>query len=426
VNPAPPETAAAPTAGRPLPNFVGFVLTIAMVWLGGQFLTQGLSDQFLSVEPELAVLWRGDSADAVAALARQRLIGHDRDGAARLARRALRLAPLNASALTTYGVAQEQLGRPRPAAAAVALAGRLGWRDVVTQLWLFRDRLLAGDLASAFDHADAVMRRQDVVPRALLLALATAARDPRSAEVLNLHLAADPPWRLPFFVFLCAYAEPPETDVARALLLRLARGPAPPTNDELAVYLRRLVGEQRFNQAAEDWRRMTHGTGQVGYVQDGDFARPQGNTPFDWLYGDAIGWSAGLSGAPGRGGQALEIDYDGVSPPSPVRQMLVLPPGAYRLTARSFDEGASDPTPLSWRLVCATDGQTLAGVATPAGAGKWSTFGTIFSVPVAGCPAQWLELSASPGDMRADITVWYDDIAVAPLPGRAATAPDGG
>src|SRR5579863_3466462 len=138
-----PEAEAAPR--RAPPNFVGFLLTIAMVWLGGQFITQGVSDHLLKSDPELAVLWRGDSADAVAALARQRLVGHDRDGAARLAGRALQLAPLNASALTTYGLAMDLLGRQRQADAAMFVAGRLGWRDLVTQIWLFRRRLLAGD-----------------------------------------------------------------------------------------------------------------------------------------------------------------------------------------------------------------------------------------------------------------------------------------
>ena len=74
----------------------------------------------------------------------------------------------------------------------MTVAGRLGWRDVVTQIWLFRDRLLADDLDGALDHADAVMRRQDVVPKALLLALAQAARDPRSTDALVGHLTPNP------------------------------------------------------------------------------------------------------------------------------------------------------------------------------------------------------------------------------------------
>ena len=53
-----------------LPNFVAFVLTIAVVLLGGQFLTQGVSDYLLDSNPGDAVLWRGDSSDALTRLAR--------------------------------------------------------------------------------------------------------------------------------------------------------------------------------------------------------------------------------------------------------------------------------------------------------------------------------------------------------------------
>jgi len=212
-------------ARRPLPNFVGFVLTIAMVWLGGQFVTQGVSDHFLTSDPELAVLWRGDSADAVAALARQRLVSHDRDGAARLAGRALQLAPLNASALTTYGFAMDLLGRQPRADAAMFVAGRLGWRDLVTQIWLLRRMLLAGDIEAALNHADALMRRQDAVPAPLLAALTAAARDPRTTDALARHLALNPAWRTPFIVYLSAFAQPPATDVALSAPIKSVVGP---------------------------------------------------------------------------------------------------------------------------------------------------------------------------------------------------------
>jgi hypothetical protein len=403
-------------APRALPNFVGFVLTIALVWLGGQFITQGVSDYFLSSDPELAVLWRGDSADAVAALARERLIGRDRDGAARLAGRALQLTPLNASAMTTYGIAMDELGRQPQADRAMTVAGRLGWRDVVTQIWLLRRLLLAGDFDAAMNHADALMRRENEVPRALLAAMTAAARDPRMVDPLARHMAQNPSWRGPLLVFLSYDAKPPATDVAHALLTRLAAGPTPPTNDELAVYLRRLVGDQRFGEAASEWRSLTHGAAETGYIYDGDFARPPGQTPFDWTYSEGVGWSVDVADAPGQArGQALRLEYDGVSPPGLVRQMLVLPPGAYRLSGRAYSDGDAGPKALAWGVVCATTGQALATVPTPQTKNQWSAFAAELSVPSDRCPAQWLTLSAEPGDMRADIDVWYDDLRIAPI-----------
>jgi hypothetical protein len=407
---------------------VGFVLTIAMVWLGGQVVTQGLSDHLLSSDPELAVLWRGDSADAVAALARQRLIGGNREGAVRLAARALQLAPLNGSALTTSGVALDQLGHEPRANAAMAVAGKLSWRDVVAQIWLLRQQLLFGDFDAAMNHADALLRRQDDVPAPLLAALTAAARDPRMTEPLARHLAADPAWREPFIAYLSVYARPPATDVARALLVRLARGPTPPSEDELAVYLRSLVGAEQFSQAAQDWRLFGAGARQTSLIYDGDFERPPGQTPFDWTLENGVGWTATIADAPEGGqGQALRVNYDGVSPPKLVRQMLILPPGAFRLSGRVFDDGDGDPKALAWGVACASSRQVLGGVTTPGARGVWTSFALTFAVPPSACPAQWLVLSAAPGDMQRDITAWYDDIAVAALapvaPPKAAANP---
>jgi len=414
-------------ARKSLPNSVGFVLTIAMVWLGGQFVTQGVSDASLGGDPELAVLWRGDSADAVAALARARLTSHNRDGAARLAAHALQLAPLDASALATYGLAMEQLGRQPQADQAMAVAGKLGWRDVLTQLWLFRRGLVVGDFRAALDHADALMRRQDDVPKALFVALGAAAHDPRVSASLIGHLRADPAWRAPFFVYLGGYAKPPENDVARTLLNGLAAGATPPTNDELASYLRSLVGEQKFDQAASDWRLFSRQPGLTGYVYDGDFQRPTGATPFDWALANGVGWSAAVTDSPGAGhGQALRVEYDGVSPPQPVRQMLVLPPGTYRLSGRAYNEGDSDPKALTWGVICLISGQVIAAVPTPAFASaQWRAFEVEVTVPADHCPAQWLVLSATPGDVRQDISVWYDDIVVTPIAGAIAATSQG-
>src|SRR5581483_3886960 len=92
-----------------LPNFVSFVMAVALVWLGGQFIRQGVSDNQLGHNPETAVLWWGDSSDAVAQLARLRLQSRNPTGAVRLAVKALQLSPLNAPALTTYGLAMDSL-----------------------------------------------------------------------------------------------------------------------------------------------------------------------------------------------------------------------------------------------------------------------------------------------------------------------------
>ena len=83
-----------PAPRRPsLPNFVSFAMAVALVWLGGQFIRQGVSDNALGHNPETAVLWWGDSSDAIAQLARVRLQTRDASGAARLAVKAIQSSP---------------------------------------------------------------------------------------------------------------------------------------------------------------------------------------------------------------------------------------------------------------------------------------------------------------------------------------------
>jgi hypothetical protein len=402
-----------------LPNFVSFVLAVSLVWLGGQFVRQGVSDNLLDDNPELSMLWMGDSSDAIAQLARMRLQTRDPGGAARLAVKALQLEPLNAPALTTYGLAQETLRQTASANRAMTLAGRLGWRDLPTQLWLFRRDLLAFDFGDAFDHVDALLRRVPSPPVPVLTVLAAVSRDPRAVAPLASHLAASPSWRLPFFTFL-AVVRPPATDVAGQLMTRLAAGPSPPTDQELGFYLAGLAGQGRYAEAEQAWRRLTPGGASQGSVHDGDFERPARPTPFDWWLTSGVGWTASIADSPEGHGKALRIDYDGDSKPLPLRQLIVLAPGAYRLSGRMLDAGGAGAPGFVWRVICPAGADPLAEAPAPQGAaGQWRAFSVDFTTPAAGCPAQLLDLAVERGDVPKDITVWYDDLAISPVTGVA-------
>ncbi|HEX3408445.1 MAG TPA: hypothetical protein VHS81_14510 [Caulobacteraceae bacterium] len=419
-----PEPGPAAAPRRPsLPNFVSFAMAVALVWLGGQFILQGVSDNLLDDKPELAVLTQGGSSDAVAQLARYRLQTRDPSGAARLAKKALLLSPLNARALTTYGLAMDAQRQTAVAGRVMTLAGQLGWRDLITQVWLFRRDLLAADFKDAFDHADALMRRVPSPPAPVLRILAVAARNPNAIGPLADRLAANPSWRAPFFVYLGAYEKPPATDVTGALLARLETGPSRPTDDEIGFYLAALAVQGKYQEAEAAWRQLTPGA-PGGYVHNGDFERPARPTPFDWWLRSGVGWTASIDNSPDpTHGHALRIDYDGVSAPIPLRQLVVLPPGGYRLSGRMLDAGDGGSAGFAWRVACAgADAGPLAKVPSPPGApGQWRTFSADFIVPASGCPAQLLDLAADRGDVQKDITLWYDDLAIAPQAGVAPT-----
>lgn len=401
-----------------LPNFVAFVLTIALVWLGGQFLTQGLSDNFLDSDPGGAVLWRGDSPDALTRFASAQLPVRRYQLAERLALKALRQAPLNARAISDYGLALDGEGDSRRADAVMNLAGQRSWRDVPTQIWLMRRRLLQGRYDEGFQHIDALLRQVDRYPPLPLTILAIAGLDPKAQKPLVERLSHAPSWRVPFFVFLAAAQRPDMDGVFNALLTGLAAGPTPPTDQELGYYLARLLREQEYQQAIQDWRRLSPpGSTGPALLNDGDFEKPPRATPFDWILANGVGWSSQIADAPGDGrGKALNVVYDGVSPPQLLLQYVVLAPGRYRFSGLFYDQSGQGAESLIWRLGCIGSSDALAKAPYPTGRqGEWRAFSVDLSVPATACPAQTLSLSADPGDVRKDVEVWYDNLAIVPI-----------
>lgn len=416
-----PEAGSRAAPQRPtLPNFVSFVMAVALVWLGGQFIRQGASDNLLDDKPELAMLWMGDSSDAVAQLARYRFQNRDPGGAARLAKKAMQLSPLNARAITTYGLAMDAQRQPAVASRAMTLAGQRGWRDLITQIWLFRRDLLVADFTDAFDHADALMRRVPSPPVPVLRLLSVVARNPNAIAPLADRLAANPGWRRWFFIYLDAYEKPPATELTGQLLTRLQHSAAPPTDEEVGLYLAGLAVQGKFADAEAAWRQLTPGA-RAGYVHNGDFELPARTTPFDWFLRSGVGWTASIDASPDAShGHALRIDYDGTSTTIPLRQLVVLPPGAYRLTGRMLDAGDGGAEGFVWRVICVGAPDPLAKAPAPPGAaGQWHAFSADFAVPASGCPAQLLDLAADRGELQKDITLWYDDLAIVPISGVA-------
>src|SRR5580698_9118225 len=118
-------------------------LVVLAIVLAGQMLTQGVSDDLAEHDPATAVLWRSDSAEALAQLALRQLASQTLNHAAALARRSLNLDPLNAAALSALGLTLDRAGRADQANRAMSVAGAQGWRDPVTQIWLMQHRLAA-------------------------------------------------------------------------------------------------------------------------------------------------------------------------------------------------------------------------------------------------------------------------------------------
>lgn len=331
-----------------------------------------------------------------------------------LARRALSLQPFDVVALRIVGLVDAAQSGPDGADSLMTLAGNWSLRDEPTQAWLLQQRLRHRAFASAFAHADALMRvDSDVWPTMFKVLDAVAQSDPQGFAPLVGRLATDPPWRVAYFESLSA--DPQHQATAAALAMALARSPHPVTKPELSALLNGLVSGRQYRLADAVWRRVSGAAARV--PADGGFDQPQTPEPFGWSIPGGEGAMVGVQvDGDAAGERALHVAYDGYSSPELAKAFIVIGPGPHRLTGRMRDDGTAGADQLGWTVRCADDGRILASAPGPETmpAGVWRPFGVDFTVPASGCEGQWLQLTPYPGERQTTIGLWYADLAIGP------------
>lgn len=379
------------------------VVALALAWqIGSEALVQRLSTaSALEIDPMSASLATKTAEGEFAA-------GHP-GLALGWARKALTVQPFNVVALRVAG---EVISSTDPVRAnqAMTLAGNWSLRDGPAHVWLFEQRLRHLDYASAFAHADTLLRRIDEARPALLQLLASVAEaDPRSLPPLASRLAADPPWRREFFADLAK--RPTDIHTAEALMIALHATNHPANNQELASILNALVSAGRYQEADALWRHVSVGASARSQPYDGNFSNPGGPEPFAWMIAAGGGATMTLTHTddetPPR--TALRVQYDGYSPLGSAKTFMLLAPGVHTLGGYMRNDSALGADKLGWTVSCADDSRVIAEVKGPpvSNTGTWQQFATRFSVPGSGCSGQWLQLTAYPGERRTDIGLWY-------------------
>ncbi|MEJ0067090.1 MAG: hypothetical protein WDM85_18155 [Caulobacteraceae bacterium] len=407
--------ARSPRAGR-RHELLKFGLVVLAVWLAGQIVTLGAADHYAADRPAAAVLWRGDSPDALTSLAQRRLIARDPGHAALLARRALEEAPLQVAALSALGVALDEAGQADRAETVMTFAGSRGWRDALAQYWLFGHRLQERRYPEAFARADALLRRADQFrPQLLAVLTAVADTEPAALPALADRLKAAPDWRPAFLAFLCAEAHPQSEAAAYALLTALARGPTPADRR----------GDRRIRTASDPaapipgrCERLADAVAVVGGgpacrrrrfrsrggARSVRLVRPERRRLDRLDRRSARRWP--WSGAADR-----------------VRRLRLAP--AYAADARPARRRISALRACLCRdgcgrgslpLVPDLHGRRAAAGAHDAGGDSARSVDPVCGGRLRSCerlPGPWLQLTADQGDHHTDIVVWFDDIAVA-------------
>ena len=132
-------------------------------------------------------------------------------------------------------------------------------------------------------------------------------------------------------------------------------------------------------------------------MRNGDFeSGDPGFPPFDWHYVSEGGLGAfreAREGAPGTA--ALTLSASTGRNGEVARQLLILAPGRYRLSALAGDVGSDEMSRPQVAVLCAVrGGQDSMRASLPAAESRPGRMQQGFTVPSGGCPAQWLSIVA--------------------------------
>lgn len=251
--------------------------------------------------------------------------------AADLARKATLRSPLEPTSTGLLGAARLGTGDPAKADAAFRVSGQLGWRDAVTQTYWMRVALLVGDYPVAAQRLDALLRQQpERTDQADLLAPFESNAAGRA--VLSERLAQDPGWTSNYFNPIRSLGK--EQLAQRALVATLLGRDHPLGCGGIGRFVRRLIAEEAVIAAHALWQ--LHCPSARGErIADPDLTNLFGNDPSPFGWENHSDGSVNIRRVDSGGG--LVIENTAPFARNFARQMLVLPPGIYRLSWRATE-----------------------------------------------------------------------------------------
>lgn len=388
------------------------VLALAVAALAFVGITRTAGYTMRSSDPARAHAWApGDGRlTALYALARSgpKATAADRREADRLARLALRQDPTAVAAASALGLNTQIRGDVAGARRLFAYAERLSRRDLAMNVWAIEDAVGRGDVAGALRHYDLALRTSREAPALLFPILSSAIADGPVRHALVGTMSGRPIWAAQFVTYAADEGPAPEATVRFFADLRRARLPV--ADDAGATVMFKLMDRKRPEEAWA-YYALTHPGADRRRLRDPDFAAYRPNaSPFDWYVTNTAGLTvsierddhgglADIVAAPSIGGVAL-------------RQVLLLPPGTYRLEGRA--RGVDQPAVSRpyWALAC-SDGRELGRVEVLPSGQTGGGFSGPLNVP-ANCPVQALAFVIRSTDVMTGVTGQIDRIQITP------------
>lgn len=420
---------------RPYSAWLGAGLMIMMAaWLGWQIVSNTMADTLAHSQPETALSWQPATSAALTQLA-ERLLANANDrtdlkAVEALAKRALVANPLADRPLRQLAIAAERQDNDQLANQLMHLAETHSLRDPVVQVWLYNRRLQDGDYSAAFGTLDVLLRTRPEQHNDMFTAAIALANVPAAAESLAQLIASNPSWRGRFLPILAKNASNPVA--VQRIYSALQSSRQPPSVEELAPYLNRLIEDGLGQQAYLVWLQSLPSERKqpIDYLFNGNFEYQPDGLPFDWTLSSIRGADAAIVAAPEAGGSgALHIEFGGARVQfQHVSHMLALPPGEYRLAGSVRTENLRSDHGLSWHLFCAVgEKQVLFETKRVKGSHPWIKFGGTFNVPQSDCDVQQLRLELAARttlEQQIDGDVWFRDMQITRLNAKSQRPPD--
>jgi hypothetical protein len=319
---------------------------------------------------------------------------------------AFRQSPLIEEPFLLEGVAAIAAGDEAKGERLLAETRRRNPRARTARLILL-DRYLRDNRAAEAGVEIAVLNR--LIPRAaevLVPELARMVRDPRTAPALIGVLRRDPAMREAVLAHLAGSGADPD------LILRIAgrqAGPAAEGPPWRRLLLAKLTEKGDVARAHRLWRGFT-GLGPSGAekgLYDGRFEGLPGDPPFNWLL---VGSNAGV--AERTKDPALQVEYYGRLNGELASQLLILRPGRYRLQFVAEGDAKGEGTRIAWTVTCHGASAPLLALPLTGISSAPRTLAGDFAIPAAGCPAQWLKLAGTAGEIASAQSAAIRDVQV--------------
>ncbi|MFA6117508.1 MAG: hypothetical protein WC729_26185 [Sphingomonas sp.] len=313
-----------------------------------------------------------------------------------LARVAVARDPGQQQSAALLGAAR--LGRHATDAAlqAFLVAGALGWRDPITQLYWLDYAQTVGDFDMVAQRVDALRRTQNNAAAVPALEALESSNEGRAS--LAKRLALDPPWRDQYILESGTLSSDQAVNGRVASLQRAKMAGMPADCGIVAGAARLLVNGKRHAAAATLWRSLcVPSASATSALMDGGFRDVPTNreaSPFEWtlMASGAIEAHVDSLPAPLAGKGLFARSTSSVREPI-ARKWLALAPGHYILSWSASAENRAAGGPFSVSFSCPDVPARSPLESVPIGRGRYASS---ISVPATACSIQLLKILVEP------------------------------